>query len=137
LAEFLIDAHGSALEAFLIRSTVHFLVIRHKVPLKDLHELEGDDEADRDEGAVEDEVGAKRNGCDLNARRIAPEEIVLKAVEFDAAVVAIACAGKAAEDLKDHDGDNVFIDSFLDVAGLVEGSAAVHHDRSLLPDVYH
>lgn len=137
LPELLVYAHRSALQPLLVGSAVHFLILRHEVALEDLHELEGDDEADGDEGAVEDEVGAEGDGCNPDARRAAPEEVVLEAVVLGAAVVAVACASEAAEDLEDHNGDDVLVDGALDVAGLVEGRAAVHHDGRLLPDVDH
>lgn len=50
-----------AFHAPTVESTVHFLVYAHRIPLEDFDEFEGDDHADGDISAVQNEVRAEGN----------------------------------------------------------------------------
>jgi hypothetical protein len=139
LSELFVYADCSAGHVAVVEGAVHLLIYAHEVALEDLDELEGDDEADGDEGAVEDEVGGEGDACLFGAVDGAAEQHCSEGavVLVDAVDVAVDGAADAAEDLEGEDEQDHVVDFAFDVAGFCEGLAAVHHDRGVLPGVYH
>lgn len=136
LPQFLIDTDRPAFQSSIIERTVHFLILGHEIALEDLDELQGDDETDGDEGAVEDEVGRERNACQTQTGGFSSEDELLEGVCLSAAVVGVAGTNETADGLQGEDDEDEAIYSFLDVACFGEGVTAIHHNCSVLSRVY-
>lgn len=108
----------------------------HKIPLENFDEFERDDQADGDESAVQNEIGAKGDSCESDALRGIGDQIAFKCIGLTASVVAIACTDKAADDLEGKNYKDVEVYFWLDVADFGKGVASVHHNGCVLACIH-
>lgn len=137
LTQLLINAHRSASHTSLIQLAIHLLISRHEIPLKNLHELNRNDQTYGNKSAVKNKKRSKRNSRLPNTTRFSPCDVVHKSLLTNATKITINRTPQTAKTLQQKYQQNKAVHNLLDVARLRCRLTTVHHYSSVSSSVNH